>query len=178
MVQPQFDYSSPLWYNCCELLKDKLQKFQSRAARVITGASQNIRLADVLDALSWQTLELKRAYNKSVFMYKILNNHAASNLKESFSKRSVLQNINNLRNNNSNSSLLRPKRDCLKKSFKYSGAILWNNLSQKANLSKTIYVRLRYMMLGHAIFYKQYYKKGQLINYTYFYNIIIYCHIF
>ena len=43
MVQPYFDYCSPLWDNCGKLLKDKLQKVQSRAARVITRASYNIR---------------------------------------------------------------------------------------------------------------------------------------
>ena len=33
LVQPYFDYCSPLWENCGTLLKDKLQKCQSRAAR-------------------------------------------------------------------------------------------------------------------------------------------------
>ena len=33
LVQPYFDYSSPLLENCGKLLKDKLQKFQSRPAR-------------------------------------------------------------------------------------------------------------------------------------------------
>ena len=34
-----------------ELLKDKLQRFQSRAARVLTGASYDIRSADLIDSL-------------------------------------------------------------------------------------------------------------------------------
>ena len=29
LVQPYFDYCSPLWDNCGKLLKDKLQKLQS-----------------------------------------------------------------------------------------------------------------------------------------------------
>jgi hypothetical protein len=58
-------------------LQDKLQKFQSRAARVITGASYDIRSTDVLDALGWQTLDVKRLENK-LMMYKILNNHTAT----------------------------------------------------------------------------------------------------
>ena len=71
-------------------------------------------------------------------MYKILNDHAAPNLKESFSKKSVLHNTYNLRNNNTDLALQRPKRDFLKRSFKYSGAMLWNNLSQEAKLSETL----------------------------------------
>ncbi len=42
IVQPYFDYHSPLWDNCGIGLKDKLQKFQNRAARVITGATYDI----------------------------------------------------------------------------------------------------------------------------------------
>lgn len=138
LVQPYFDYCSPLWDNCGKLLKDKLQKFQSRAARVITGASYDIRSVDVLDSLSWETLDVKRCYNKSVFMYKILNNHTAPNLKQSFSRRNVSQNTYNLRNNNTNLALLKPKREFLKRSFGYSGAMLWNNLSQEAKSSETL----------------------------------------
>ena len=37
IVQPYFDYCNPLWDNCGMGLKDKLQRYQNRAARVITG---------------------------------------------------------------------------------------------------------------------------------------------
>ena len=48
-IQPYFDYCYPLCDDCGKLLKDKLQKFQPRAARVITGAPYEIRSADVLE---------------------------------------------------------------------------------------------------------------------------------
>ena len=32
MIQPYFDYCSPLWGNCSAYLKEKLQRFQNRAA--------------------------------------------------------------------------------------------------------------------------------------------------
>ena len=44
-----------------------LQKFQSRAPRVITGTSYDVRSADVLDSLSWETLDVKRSYKKICF---------------------------------------------------------------------------------------------------------------
>ena len=44
LIQPYFDYCSPLWDTCGKTLQDKLQKFQSRAARVITGARYDIGL--------------------------------------------------------------------------------------------------------------------------------------
>ena len=45
---------------CGIVLKEKLQKCQSRAVKVITGASYDIRSADVLATLGWQTLDNRR----------------------------------------------------------------------------------------------------------------------
>ena len=77
LVQPYFDYCSPLWDTCGQSLQGKLQKFQSHTASVIRGTTYDIRSDDVLDTLSWETLDVKRSYTKSVFMYNILNNHTA-----------------------------------------------------------------------------------------------------
>jgi retron-type reverse transcriptase len=66
LIQPYFDYWCQLWDTCGIVLKEKLQKCQSRAARVITGASYDIRLADVLATLGWQTLDNRRKYLKSI----------------------------------------------------------------------------------------------------------------
>ena len=77
MIQPYFDYCSPLWGNCSAYLKEKLQRFQNRAGRIISGANYEINSADVLESLVWQTLEERRKRNKSILMYRILNNRAA-----------------------------------------------------------------------------------------------------
>ena len=52
LVQPYFEHCSPLWDNCGKLLKDKLKRFQSRAARVLTSANYDIRSADVIQTIS------------------------------------------------------------------------------------------------------------------------------
>ena len=57
LAQPYFDYCSPLWDNCGIGLKEKLQKYQNRAARILTGATYDIRTADVFETLAWETLE-------------------------------------------------------------------------------------------------------------------------
>ena len=79
-VQPYFEYCSPLWDNCGKLPKDKLQRFQSRAARVLTGGRYDNRSADIIQTLSWDTLDARRLRVKSTLMYKILNDDTASNL--------------------------------------------------------------------------------------------------
>jgi hypothetical protein len=60
IVQPYFDYCSPLWDNCRIGLKDRLPKFQNRAARVISSATYDVRSVDLLGSLGWKHLELRR----------------------------------------------------------------------------------------------------------------------
>ncbi|CAH3197120.1 unnamed protein product, partial [Porites evermanni] len=63
LVQPYFEYCSPL---------------------VLTGASFDIRSADLIDSLSWQTLDDRRRCAKSMLMYKILNDRTTPSLRTSF----------------------------------------------------------------------------------------------
>ena len=91
---------------------------------VITGASYDIRSADVLDALGWQTLDVKRLENKLIMMYKILNNHTAPNLNECFCKRNTIQANYDLRSSDTDLCLPTPN-EFLKKTFRYSGAMQW-----------------------------------------------------
>ena len=140
LIQPYFDYCSPLWGNCCVLLKDKLQKFQNRTARIIAGANYEVNSADILESLGWVTLEKRRKRNKSILMYRILNNYTTSNLKNLFTRNSALQGDYNLRNRFTDLALPIPRREFLKKSFKYSGTKLWNSLSLEAKLAQSEYV--------------------------------------
>ena len=139
LVQPYFEYCSPLWDNCGKLLKDKPQRFQSRAVRVLTGANYDIRSADIIQTLSWDTLDARRLRAKSTLIYEILNDDTAPNLRNSF----VRRNVDHLRNSATDLTLPKPKREFLKRSFKYSGAVLWNQLPNEAKLAQSIYVLKR-----------------------------------
>ena len=62
LVQPYFDYFSPLWDNCGKLSKDKMQKFLSSVARGIIGSTYEIRSPNVLEsAPSWKSLDVHEA---------------------------------------------------------------------------------------------------------------------
>jgi len=138
LVQPHFEYCSPLWDNCGKMLKDKLQRFQSRAARILLGAGYDMRSADVLDALGWKTLNEKRNYAKAILMFKVIHGYTAPELELNFIRRSIKQNTYKLRNCATDLSLPTPKREFLKKSFKYSGASLWNQLPSDAKLATSL----------------------------------------
>ena len=138
LVQPYFNYCSPLWDNCGIGLKDQLQKFKNRAARVITGSTYDTRSVDVLNTLGWETLDQKRNNTKSIFMYKIIHVHAAPNLKQSFRLHREGDTLHDLRNRATDLALPKPKRDFGKRSFKYNGAIHWNNLPIEAKNTNSI----------------------------------------
>ena len=88
-----------------------------------------LKCPPVLNNLTWKTLETRRFHTKATLMYKILNDLSALQLSNSFVKLNDT-NINyNLRNIETDVALPRPYTNFLKRSFKYSGAMLWNNLS-------------------------------------------------
>ena len=86
LVQPYFDSCAPVWDTCGKTLTDKLQKLQSRAARVITGAKYEEKSVDVLQGLEWEFLEKRRLKLKSIMMFKILHDPSAPLLRNLFLK--------------------------------------------------------------------------------------------
>ena len=80
IVLPHFDYCSSLWGNFGIVLRDKIQKLQNRAARIITRDSYDVRSKDILQKLNWSDLQRRRKIQKSILMYKVLNGHAPTYL--------------------------------------------------------------------------------------------------
>ena len=76
---------------------------------------------------------------KATLIYKILYDLPPSEA-ASFTKLNVSDgNINfNLRNLETDLALSRPKTNFLKRSFKYSGAIVWTNLSYEAKTAQSL----------------------------------------
>ena len=74
------------WGNCSPHLNEKLQRFQNRAARIIAAVNYETNSAHVLESLGWETLEERHKRNKSILIYRILNNRTAPNLKELFTR--------------------------------------------------------------------------------------------
>jgi hypothetical protein len=66
-----------------------------------------------MDTLCWETFIVRRSRNKSILMYKILNDHTAPNLKDMLRKKKVGQNTHNLRNSETDLALPKPKTEFL-----------------------------------------------------------------
>ena len=125
LIMPHFDYCSPVWDCLSGYLSDKLQKLQNRAARVITKSPFDASSNHLLSTLSWERLSLRRKKQKALMMYKTMNGFAPEYLQSLFSQR---HSAYSLRNSEGRLTLSKPSTNYLKRSFSYSGAMLWNNL--------------------------------------------------
>ncbi len=82
----------------------------------------------LLDTLHWDNLSLRREKLKAGLMFKTLKGNMPSlTSKICFSSRRLGYNI---RNSEIRLNLPKPRTNYLKRSFCYSGAILWNSLPQ------------------------------------------------
>ena len=69
LVQSHYDYCSVVWGNCGKTLRDKLQRLQNRAARVLTNSNYDADASILLNDLEWQNLETQRQFQKAVMVY-------------------------------------------------------------------------------------------------------------
>ena len=120
---PHFDYCSPVWD--CGYLSDKLQKLQNRAARIITKSHFDTNSDHLLSNFDWERLFLRRKKQKALMMFKSMNGLAPEYLQSLFSQR---RSVYNLRDSEGKLTLPKPSTNYLKRSFSYSGAMLWNNM--------------------------------------------------
>ena len=127
LIQPHFDYCSLVWDSFSDQLSDKLQKLQNRAARVILKANYGTSWSLLLDILKWDILVIRRKMHKVLMMFKSMNEQAPAYLQNLFHERSTDY---DLRNSFHKLTLHRPRTNYLKRSFSYSGALLWNSLPE------------------------------------------------
>ena len=74
-------------------------------------------------------------------------------LKESLIRRNHMQTNYDLRNSHTDLALPKPKREFLKKSFKYSGAKLWNSLSTDTKLAESLHLFKNHLKLNSNTIY-------------------------
>ena len=92
VLTSHFDYCSVVWGNCGKTLRDKLQRLQNCAPRVLTNSNYDADASILLNDLGWQNLETRRHIKKGVMVYKSLNSLAPHYMPSKFILRSDLFN--------------------------------------------------------------------------------------
>ena len=93
LVESRLRYCNTVWSNCGETLKDKLQKLQNRAARVVTKTKYcSIELDILLKNLGWLNVQQLINLDTASMVHKAINNVAPSYLSELFHKTKTVYN--------------------------------------------------------------------------------------
>ena len=134
------DYCSSVWGNCCKSYKSGLVRLQKRAARFITGNFDFISShgLELMKKLSWQSLEQRRDYFLATLMFKCIHGNAPDRLCNEiemvFDRHGVITpNANSLK-----VTVPKPNLECFKRSFKYSGAQVWNSLPDNLHNASSV----------------------------------------
>ena len=119
LVLPVLCYTDTAWVELSVECKSRLQRLQNRTARIIVRRDST---SEALKSLGWPNLETIRKRNKSILVYKCLNDLVPQYLCGYFSRNHSFHSYNTLRREDIHPS--RPKLSLGKRTFRYSGAIL------------------------------------------------------
>ena len=74
-MQSCLDYCCSVWGNCCSRYRSGLIWLQKRAARFVTGDFDFLTThgLDLMNELSWQSVEQRRDYFLATLMYKCIH---------------------------------------------------------------------------------------------------------
>ena len=127
-ILPLIDYCCVIWGNCSNEGLNRILKLQKRAARLILDMDPLSPSEPLFKQLGWMRVDDRIKYHKYLLVYKSLRKEAPSYLTDKFNYISQ-DNPYSLRNVvNGNLQTPKPKTELFKKSFAYSGSVLWNNL--------------------------------------------------
>ena len=130
-VIPNFYYCSTVWNDGYKSKLTKLSKFQKKAARVITGASYDVRSNEIFRKLDWMPIHKSLSIRENIVTFKALTANSPNYLTEMFNFCS--NETYNLRSNFCQLSLEKPNTNFLKKSFSLERQNLPDNIRQSVD---------------------------------------------
>ncbi len=134
IILPHFDYADIIYEAGNKGDLDRLQRLQTKAARIISGTSIKTSRINMFKSLKWLTLANRRTLNKCTMMYKCMNNSAPPYLVTLFANKEHSHNTRH----SSSLHVPRARTEYYKKSFEVSGACAWNNLPDSIKYTDSI----------------------------------------
>ena len=64
-IRPILKYADVIWDNCSQYEKDELEKIQTEAATIASGATKLISLSNLYKEICWETLQQRRHNHKT-----------------------------------------------------------------------------------------------------------------
>ena len=129
-IMPHLNYCSIIWGNTTVYNKNKIDRLQKRACKIILGTNYT-DFESALEYLNLLKFEDRVTFNKSLAMFKIANHKSPEYLCDMYKMRDINNDNGNitLRSvTNKNFCIPKCKLEMFKSSLTYSGPIIWNNL--------------------------------------------------
>ena len=125
-IQSVMDYGLTVWGTCNKGNHNAVQKMQNRCARLLSGNfDRNVCSRDLLASLGIPNINQRFNYMLGVLVYKCFNGMAPNYLSDLFTR------MNDIHEHHSRNGLLQVplcQSNSIKRSFTYTGTILWNSL--------------------------------------------------
>ena len=125
-LRPILEYASVVWDGCTVLEKDKLEKIQHEAARIVSGLTRSVSLDRLYKEISWSSLSERRTYQKLLLAYKIKTHQTPGYLSDLFPN--MLESVPYNLRNPFDFTVINRRTELFSKSFVPSAISLWNNL--------------------------------------------------
>ena len=134
LVRPILDYASPVWDPHQQVLKEKLESTQKRAARrILQNYDRMTSGSTLVEKLNLNPLSQRRAVDKAAMVYKIVNSEVDIQATDYF-----IPTTRQLRGQQNQFQIPRTRLDVHKFSFFSSSIRIWNSLPQSAVTANTV----------------------------------------
>ena len=110
-----------MWDLIGDTLSNSLQRLQTRATGIITGASYSKPSSEIFEEFGWTQLNSTRQFHKAVMMFRIVNGLAPPYLNQMFTFNNTLNNYG-LRSSNSGLDLPKCRTNYYRNNFAFSSA--------------------------------------------------------
>ena len=137
LILPVLSNSDTAWGELSAECSNRLQRLQNRAARIIYTIRCD-RSSDAIKNAGWEKLETIRKRYKAILVFKCLNNLAPAYFKNYFTRNSSYH----FYNTRQKQDLRIPKAKLSKgkKTFRFSGATLFNRLPDSLRQAKSLQI--------------------------------------
>lgn len=146
-ILPHLDYCCVIWGNCTASQEQKLIRFQKRAARLILDKDFETPSSELFAELNWMEFPERVLFQKAILMFKIFNGLAPEYLFDNFTPVTQIHDRHLRSASQSQLYSPRPNTELFRKSFSYSGSMIWNKLptyiknASSLNNFKSMYIQ-------------------------------------
>ena len=164
-IRPSLEYADIIFDNCPYYLKDKLEKLNIEAGRIVTGATKLVSINSLYRETGWETLQQRRNNHKLIQYFKIVNGLTPEHLNEILPHQHT--DIHNYNTRNAHNYTYTTSRTAHHyNSFIPSTTRLWNELPNEIKQSDSLNIFKKKLSVNSKIpkYYFEGSRMGQILH--------------